>query len=365
MLIIFHSDFRFDEEFVNTILFARGAHITKQSLTEISFGRTDFPKSVTNWSMFGGQSGTTPDLAFHVLTFEVPTLLVFNSENAHKASCTIMEEFATGVTGITARQSSLTQINRGFGSALIVMFAQGLHYNYKKFHGRPPKNLKFSDTDRKWVQYNVNVIYDYVLSSPLRSLIVDAYPTSSPTVLSTYNPFYTMLYKANRGIALTWEAYVSYKNSAADKGKGSNQQQLMFPNHFFLLQNFTSHVKVSKPGDLLNYDELDEAFKYDVDFGKKQRVPPFICYGGVWQDFFEFKNGHLLWLGTTETTEQEEKELSLTKVVNKRSEEQRTEEEEEEQRTEEEDGVEVSQRNEDDDGDKVIGHVDEDGEGVV
>ena len=171
------------------------------------------------------------------------------------------------------------------------------------------------------------------------------------------------MYKSNRGIALTWEAYESYKGSASAKGK--NQQQLMFPHHFYLLQHFTSHVKVSKPGDLLNYDELDEAFKNDVDFGRKKLVPPFICYGGVWQDFFEFKNGHLLWLGTTETTEQEEKELSLTKVVNKRSEEQRTEEEEEEQRTEEEDGVEVSQRNEDDDGDKVIGHVDEDGDGVV
>ena len=126
MLIIFHSDLPFDEEFVNTILFARGAHITKQSLTEISFGRTDFPKSVTNWSMFGGQSGTTPDLAFHVLTFEVPTLLLYSSKNADKSSCSLMEEFATGVT---LRQSSLTTMNKKFGSALLVMFSQSLHYN--------------------------------------------------------------------------------------------------------------------------------------------------------------------------------------------------------------------------------------------
>ena len=68
-----------------------------------------------------------------------------------------------------------------------------------------------------------------------------------------------MLYKSNRGIALTWEAYVSYKDSVI--AKGTNQQQLMFPHHFYLLQHFTSHVKVSEPGDLLNYDELDEEQK--------------------------------------------------------------------------------------------------------
>ena len=138
--------------------------MTKQPLTRLSFGATAFPTSSTNWSMFGGQSGTTPDLAFHVLTFEVPTLLLYSSKNADKSSCSLMEEFATGVT---LRQSSLTTMNKKFGSALLVMFSQSLHYNYKKFHGRLPKTLKFTETDRSCVQYNVNVIHNYVMGSPL------------------------------------------------------------------------------------------------------------------------------------------------------------------------------------------------------
>ena len=158
-----------------------------------------------------------------------------------------MEEFATGVT---VRQSSLTTANKKFGSALLVMFSQSLHYNYKKFHGRLPKTLKFTETDRSCVQYNVNVIYNYMMGSPLRVFLGSAYPLTPPTVNLRYTPFDTMLYKSNRGIALTWKAYVSYKDSAT--AKGTNQQQLMFPHHFYLLQHFTSHVKVSDPRDLLN-----------------------------------------------------------------------------------------------------------------
>ena len=135
--------------------------------------------------MFGGQSGTTPDLALHVLTFEVPTLVLYSSENAHKSSCTLMEEFAEGVT---VRQSSLTSMNKKFGSALLVMLSQSLHYNYKKFHGRLPKKLKFTETDRSCVQYNVNVLHHYVMSSPLRVFLGDAYPPIPPTVNLTYNP---------------------------------------------------------------------------------------------------------------------------------------------------------------------------------
>ena len=181
--------------------------------------------------------------------------------------------------------------NKKFGSALLVMFSQSLHYNYKKFHGRLPKTLKFTETDRSCVQYNVNVIHNYVMGSPLQVFLGSAYPSTPPTVNLTYNPYDTMLYKSNRGIALTWEAYVSYKDSVIVKG--TNQQQLMFPHHFYLLQHFTSHVKVSDPGDLLNYNELDKEHKNDIDQARNQVHPPFICYGGVWQDFFDFKNGHL------------------------------------------------------------------------
>ena len=257
------------------------AHVIEQSLTRISFNTSVFKISghlpACEWPMFGGLSGTTPEIAFRVLTKEVPNLVLATASKSNDLNCSIMREFSSQ---IVVRSSSITLMNNNFGSQLLLLLAQNLHYNYKKFHARIPSGINWNEMDQIAIQTNVQILYDYVTWKCVPKVCGISYPVKSiPSIGSEISMFRDLIYKANRGIALTWEAYVTYKKT---NKKGGNQNQLMFVNHFYLLQHFTSHLKVSNQNNLVNYEELDVSSKISYDERRPMPHPLFVCYGGRW-----------------------------------------------------------------------------------